>query len=46
LKLDASTRSGTTSRPGSIRAGSLRFKIAASAFLDRKIIQETRFRAW
>jgi hypothetical protein len=26
-------------------AGSLRFEIAASAFLDRKIIQETRFRA-
>jgi hypothetical protein len=26
-------------------AGSLRFDIAASAFLDRKIIQETRFRA-
>jgi hypothetical protein len=26
-------------------AGSLRFKIAASTFLDRKIIQETRFRA-
>jgi hypothetical protein len=26
-------------------AGSLRFEIAASVFLDRKIIQETRFRA-
>jgi hypothetical protein len=26
-------------------AGSLRFKIAASTYLDRKIIQETRFRA-
>jgi hypothetical protein len=26
-------------------AGSLRFEIAASTFLDRKIIQETRFRA-
>jgi hypothetical protein len=26
-------------------AGSLRFKIAASTFLNRKIIQETRFRA-
>jgi hypothetical protein len=25
-------------------AGSLRFEIAASTFLDRKIIQETRFR--
>jgi hypothetical protein len=26
-------------------AGSLRFEIAARTFLDRKIIQETRFRA-
>ena len=27
-----------------VAAGSLRFKIAASTFLDRKIIQETRLR--
>jgi hypothetical protein len=27
-----------------VAAGSLRFKIAASKFLDRKIIQETRLR--
>jgi hypothetical protein len=29
-----------------LAAGSLRFKIAASTFLDRKIIQETRLRGW
>jgi hypothetical protein len=51
LSVQGALRSGRAGRNArrcivrfDVAAGSLRFKIAASTFLDRKIIQETRLR--
>jgi hypothetical protein len=45
VERDRVARTGVCSVRFDAAAGSLRFEIAASTFLDRKIIQETRFRA-